>query len=142
MSYVNDGFDLESLRLHKRGSRFRQAGPRTTPRNRRFLRGPIDLNWLEVAAKLPGKALAVGLVVWLLVGLKKTDTVTVTRTALSLLNVGRKGGYNGLEALESAGLIRVDRHRGRCPVATVLDHSKPDESSLDGRHRRDIDNEQ
>ena len=36
-----------------------------------FLKGPIPLPWLAVAATLPGKALAVGIIIWFLQGIQK-----------------------------------------------------------------------
>ena len=36
-----------------------------------FIRGPIPLAWLNVAARLPGKTLNVGLAIWWLAGMSK-----------------------------------------------------------------------
>ena len=40
-----------------------------------FVMGPIPLAWLGPATRLPGKALAVGLAIWYLRGLKKLERV-------------------------------------------------------------------
>ena len=47
---------------------------KVTPNNkpRKFLKGPIPLYWLIAASKLPGKALAVGVVIWFRAGLEKS----------------------------------------------------------------------
>lgn len=81
-----------------------------------FLRGPIPIEWLTAAARLPGKALAVGVAIWFRVGCQPYDAdVSICNTLLSRLGVHRVSGYRGLAALEQAGLVAVTRHRGRCP---------------------------
>ncbi len=77
--------------------------------------------WLAVAAKLSGKALAVGVTIWFLMGLKKTNRVSLTHSHLEKLGVGRKAAYRALAALEGAKLISVERHTGRSPIITLLD---------------------
>jgi hypothetical protein len=105
-----------------------------TPRHQRgelFLKGPIPWRWLELAAALPGRALAVALVVWHLVGLRKCRTVKLTPSKTSSLGLSARAARRGLNALESAGLVTVDRHRGRSPDVTVLDAPQSDASPSD-----------
>ena len=95
---------------------------RRLPKHKRgeeFLKGPIPLTWLQEAARLPGKTIVVGLVIWFKVGCNKTATVKTSNLLLHRLGVGRKAGYEGLRRLEKAGLIEVERHIGRSPVVTV-----------------------
>jgi hypothetical protein len=87
---------------------------------RRFLRGPIPWAWLQVAARLPGQALAVGIAVWHVGGMSKAPRFKVSNGVLGDLGVSRQAGYRGLSELETAGLISVERHRGRSPVVTLL----------------------
>ena len=94
--------------------------PRHTP-GQEFLRGPIPLAWLAQAAALRGKALAVALAIWFKAGATKCPTVRLGRALLVKVSVSRKAGYRGLAALESAGLVVVERHPGRCPVVTICD---------------------
>ena len=42
-----------------------------------FIKGPIPLAWMMAAATPPGKCLHVGLALWYLAGLKKTNTVAL-----------------------------------------------------------------
>src|SRR4051794_29537225 len=52
--------------------------PRPRPRTRRalqFLKGPIPWPWVQRAMTLPGKALAVGMMLWLQCGLTGRRTV-------------------------------------------------------------------
>jgi hypothetical protein len=88
-------------------------------RRGKFLRGPIPLPWLQSAAKLPGKALAVGIVLWFHDGVGDPDK-PICPTLLEQFGVERRAGYRGLKALERAGLVRVDRAPGRCPRVTII----------------------
>ena len=93
----------------------------------KFLRGPVPLAWLQRAAELRGKALAVGLALWFLRGCQKRWTVRLTRRTLQRFAVGRKPGYLGLKNLEAAGLVRVRRRVGRSPVVTICHRHQPGE---------------
>jgi DNA-binding transcriptional ArsR family regulator len=73
-----------------------------------------------VAARLPGKALQVGLAVWHLAGLKNAMTVELSRVPLENLGVTRQAAYRGLKALEDARLIEAARRRGRKTRVTIL----------------------
>ena len=86
-----------------------------------FLKGPIDLQWLQLAASLPGKSLHVGLVLWYLAGLKKQKTFKLSRTTLESFSINRHAAYRALKALEHAGLVSVERHPGRLPIVTLRD---------------------
>jgi hypothetical protein len=99
--------------------RFRPA-PQPAPTAGKFLRGPVPLAWLQTAASLPGKALAVGLALWFLRGVENRLKVRLTREVLHWFSIERKPGYLGLTKLEGAGLVQVSRGRGRCPVVTIL----------------------
>jgi DNA-binding transcriptional ArsR family regulator len=97
--------------------------PRKMPRHRRgdlFLKGPVPWNWLKAAARLPGSALAVGILAWHLVGFQKNGPVRITAAKASELGVSPRAVRRGLAALEKSGLVKVDRHRGRGPDVTVL----------------------
>ena len=93
---------------------------KATTRSKRFLKGPIPLDWLIIAATQSGRALHVGIVLWFLKGVKRSRTVELTRSKLALLGISRHAGYRGLTKLEEAGLVSVDRHRGRSPIVTIL----------------------
>jgi len=102
--------------------------PRHKPREL-FLRGPIPWRWLEMAARLPGRALAVGIVLWHLVGLRRHWTVRLSPSKTRSLGLSPRVTRRGLKALEGAGLVAVDRHRGRSPEVTVL--NVPERESFD-----------
>jgi len=91
------------------------------PRHRkgeRFLRGPIPWYWLQLAMRLPGKAFHVGIGLWFLAGLEKSGRVTCSASRLGL---PRKTASRGLVALETAGLVKVERAAGRSPRVTILE---------------------
>lgn len=102
---------VEAMPSTRRLHRTRQA---------RFLKGPIPWNWLEEAARLPGKALHVALEVWRESGCSRAQTVKVSTSALGSLGVSRRAAYAALRRLEVAQLVSVDRHRGRSPIVTIL----------------------
>ena len=77
------------------------------------------MSWLTRAARLPGKALHVGLLLWFRVGCERSNVVRLTRGHADFFALDRHTVYRGLAALERAGLVNVDRRRGRCPVVTV-----------------------
>ncbi len=99
---------------------------RRAKRQQEFLRGPVPLPWLSQAVTLPGKTIAVGIAIWFAVGLQKSIRVKITRALRERLSITRKTCYHGLRALESAGLITVERHEGRCPVVTVREGAEDD----------------
>ena len=115
-----DGFELDNFR----GDGSLALPPvKRKPRQRRagwFVKGPLPGEWIGLAARLPGKALHVGLALWFLSGRSKQTTVRLTGESLRRFGVHRHSGKRGLSALESAGLVRVRRHRGRCPVVDIL----------------------
>jgi len=88
-----------------------------------FLKGPIPLTWLQKAASLPGKALAVALAIQFKRGLNgNNDAIAVTtKLVQKIVEMNRKTLYRAIADLERAGLIKVERQRGQSPRVTILD---------------------
>ena len=84
-----------------------------------FLKGPIPGAWLSAASRLPGKAFHVGVALWHAAGMVKQTEVKMTQQLLGKFCVLRKAGARGLQQLESAGLVSVVRHVGRCPLVKI-----------------------
>lgn len=105
-------FDLSRIPLRKNPPRHRKG--------EKFLKGPIPLTWLQHAAALPGKALAVSVAIWFLAGISNNRTVKLSGKLLRNFGLNRWAGYRALNALESAGLVKVNRRRGRCPEVTLV----------------------
>src|ERR1700751_5550835 len=110
-----------------------RRAPTRAPQHRlgqKFLKGPIPLDWLRVAAMQRGKALHVALGIWFWAGVRKSSHVAFSMSWLkSTFGVSRYCGYRGLAALEAVGLVSWHRHRGRKPMVTLLDHSAAHESA-------------
>jgi hypothetical protein len=99
----------------------RQRQERAKRREKRFVRGPIPLWWVERASRLPGKALAVGMAIWFKSGMTLAGAeVPVTPALVKPFGVTRQAGYRAMRALENVGLIVVSRHRGRCPRVRIV----------------------
>ena len=121
-------FDLDRLRLKGNAANRLPTSQRRIPRaskGQRFLRGPIPLDWLSAAAELPGKSLHVGIAVWLEAGLRNSAVVPLSNLTGRYFGLDRNAKYRGLDWLEQAGLISVERKLGRAPIVTI--HAKPSE---------------
>jgi hypothetical protein len=94
--------------------------PRHNPKGE-FLRGPIPLAWLSLAARLPGKTLALALALWFQSGRKNSREVSLSGPILERFSVRRKAMYRGLDALQAAGLVSVAKQPGKNPTVTILD---------------------
>lgn len=95
--------------------------PASQPRSDRFLRlGAVPDAWLAKASQLPGKALAVGLSIWSLAIAVKKSTVMVTPDNLRQYEIDPPAKSRAITALAKAGLIAVERKRGRFPTVTLL----------------------
>jgi hypothetical protein len=63
---------------------------------------------------------AVGLALWFLHGVKKSELVPVTREVMKLAACKRQSLYASLAVLEGAGLIQQHKHAGRRTRVTLL----------------------
>lgn len=94
----------------------------------RFIRGPIPLDWVIAANALPGKAGAIGLALWFLVGVRGSRTIKLTRQIERIAGCSRKAIYAALSKLECAGLVViVDRQVGERATIQVCDLPKNNE---------------
>jgi hypothetical protein len=85
------------------------------------LRGPIPLEWLSTAARLPGKSLHVGIALWFMGELQKSRSVPLSNMAGLRFGLDRNAKYRALVWLERAGLVKVERKLGRAPIVTLID---------------------
>lgn len=81
----------------------------------KFLRGPISMDWLDAARALPGRAIHVGIEIWHWRYVKKSMSVKINLSRMGRFGVTRPTASRGLQALESAGLVRVERGPGEHP---------------------------
>ena len=114
--------DLEQLRLDG-GLLAIPKGKGSEPskhRPRKFLKGPVPLEWLRAAGVLPGKALHVGVELWYQSGLCRSRMIRFSYKSVQHFGLKRYAAYRGLKWLEGAGLVTVCRASGRCPIVTIL----------------------
>ena len=114
--YIDDkSIPVKRVRLDSSTGKYIGA-PLTVP----FLKGPIPMAWLNEAARLPGKALNLGIAIWWLAGMAQTKTFKLTGKALAQLGVSRDAAADALKRLEGRGLIRVQRAPGQRPTVEIL----------------------
>src|SRR5271166_651558 len=83
------------------------------------------LPWMQVAAKLSGKTIAVGLALWRLKILNKSHTFKIQRRIMTELGVDRFAMYRALAQLESAGLVQRHSKRPGCGTIVTLIEVSP-----------------
>ena len=88
--------------------------------DRRFTKGPGPLTWLECAAGLPGRSVHVALALWHEAERSGSRCVALSNTVCLRFHVERNAKYRALRSLELAGLVVVERRRGRSPRVTLL----------------------
>ena len=94
---------------------------------RQTLCGRIPLDWLSIAARLPGKSLHAGIALWFAAGLVKSASVPLSNISGLRFGLDRNAKYRALTWLEGAGLVSVKRKLGRSPVVTILDTGGADD---------------
>ena len=107
--------DISSINHQKKKKPFPQK-----PHYKSFIRGPIDFEWVKQAATLPGKAWLVGTAIWFVVGMAKSNTITIQGQIIADLNISRKAFNRALDRLAEIGLITVNRRPGCSPEITLL----------------------
>ena len=85
-----------------------------------FLKGPVPLSWLSKASLLPGKSFNVGLALWWLEGMAKGKPHKLTGSVIGHFGVKRDASRDALRRMEQAGLVRVERNPGSCPLVSIL----------------------
>jgi hypothetical protein len=131
--------DTERLRLRRKdqsSDRLPERGRPPRPRQgEKYLRGPIPLDWLSLAARLPGRSLHVAMALWFMAGLTRSRSVPLSNINGLRFGLDRNAKYRGLVWLEGAGLISVTRKLGRAPLVTIRDATRsPD---VDRQERND-----
>ena len=99
-----------------------KKSPRTRKIDKRFLKAPLQWDWLCEASRLAGKALNTAIGLRFIAGLTNSTTIKMQGAVLKDLGVSRQGYSKGLSELEKAGLVRVERGPGQTPIVTLLEH--------------------
>jgi hypothetical protein len=122
---LSDPFDPESLRVS--GEQLAQLLQRSVKPSQisrlksKYLRGPIPWNWIILASKLPGKALAVGLLLWFWANSTKKRTVRFQPSQVLAMGMHPKTARRGLQALADSGLVSLRHSPGCCITVMILD---------------------
>jgi DNA-binding MarR family transcriptional regulator len=90
-------------------------------RKERFLKGPIPLKDISVAACLPGKCLALFLAIHHQIALTGKPIATLPSTLLRELGITRSTKARCLTALKQTGLVSVARSKGRTARIQLTD---------------------
>jgi DNA-binding transcriptional ArsR family regulator len=75
---------------------------------------------IPILSSLPGKSLEISMVLWFLKGVTRKHTVKLSGKLIRSFGVSRSTLYRGLAKMEDAGLISVQRQKGRSPMVTIL----------------------
>ena len=95
--------------------------PGIPPVGRRFVKGPIPLEWLAVACSVGGKAANVAWAIWYRRGTtKRTTDLPITRRLLRHFSVHPETAVRILEGFSRRGLLTLLKRRGRSPRVSIL----------------------
>ncbi len=92
--------------------------PKHEPRGK-FVRGPVPCDWLKAALALGGKAGNLAWALWWLAGIEGRNPVRLTVRVLQEFKIAPNTARRLLVEFERAGLVEVDRKRGRGPDVTL-----------------------
>jgi hypothetical protein len=121
-------FNIEELRFDAPSviQQEKKAAP-SRPKYRSFIQGPIDFDWVKKSAALPGKASLVGIAIWFVSGMAKSNTFTIQGQVLDDLGISHKAFNRALNKLAEIGLITVNRRPGRSPEINLLPTPQDDQ---------------
>src|SRR5262249_48913716 len=121
---TKSAWDPRCLRLSDIGATRLNGGPRRgrqpSPIRGKFILGPIDVSWLCRASRLGVKALLVGLALWHLKGLRRSNSFEFSNLMVLEWGIEPDAKSRALRALEKAGLISVERRGKRSPRVTLI----------------------
>ena len=115
-----EGWNLSEFRLEDTEAASSQKPRRKSRLTDRFIAGPIDIGWLSHARKLGVTALWVGLALWYLRGLRKSDSFVVSNRMMEFWNVEPDAKRRALRKLRNAGLIAIRSRERRSPHVTII----------------------
>ena len=121
---ANLPWDPSRLRLDRDRVARLNGGPRRgrqpSPIRDKFIAGPLDVSWVCQASQLGVKALLVGLALWHLKGLRRSNSFTISNLMVEEWKIRPDAKRRALRKLEKAGLITVERQGKRSPRVTLV----------------------
>jgi hypothetical protein len=129
---------FEKTRKAKKEAKAVEVQLPTRGKDGKFVRGPIPLDWIQAAIPCGRKSLNVVFALWFLAGFGRTNPVSLTAATLSQFGITAQSARRILQRLELAGLVTVDRKRGRSPIVTILpvggvDHPDSEKTIFENR---------
>src|SRR5262249_5092576 len=97
-----------------------RRGRKPSPIRDKFIAGPIDVPWVCQASRLGVKALLVGLALWHLKGLRRSNSFTFSNLIVEEWGIQPDAKSRALRKLEKAGLITVERKGKHSPRVTLI----------------------
>jgi hypothetical protein len=115
-------FDIDKYRIPGKNINPGESKKKREPKKKiigKFIRGPIPLYWMKKALELAPCAIRIGIVLWYISGLRKSETFILSNVMLKDFGLNRHTKYQGLKHLEEAGLIEVERRFKKNPKVTI-----------------------
>jgi hypothetical protein len=97
-----------------------RRGRQSSPIRDKFIAGPVDVSWVCQASQLGVKALLVGLALWHLKGLRRSNSFELSNLMVREWDVQPDAKSRALRKLEKAGLITIERRGKRSPQVTLI----------------------
>lgn len=99
---------------------------------KKFVKGPINLEWFEKASSLGGqtKAVNVGLLIWRYHNMNGSGEIVIPTQELTKLGIERHSYYRAIDKLEALQLIAVVRKSGAKCRITLIDKVVGHESDI------------
>lgn len=84
---------------------------------------PVRMDWLEKAATaLPaGKGMHFCIALWMLVSIRRSPTVQISRNMAARVNLSRWAAADSAHRLEAAGLVKIAKLPGRSFRITLVE---------------------
>jgi len=121
---TNTAWDPTRLRLRQdevaRLNGGLRRGRKPSPIRDKFIAGPIGASWVCQASRLGVKALLVGLTLWHVKGLRRSNSFELSNLMVREWGIQPDAKARALRALEKAGLIRIERRGKRSPRVTLI----------------------
>jgi DNA-binding transcriptional ArsR family regulator len=86
----------------------------------KFIAGPVDVSWVCQASQLGVKALLVGLALWHLKGLRRSNSFELSNLMVREWGIQPDAKARALRKLEKAGLVILERRGKRSPRVTLV----------------------
>jgi hypothetical protein len=92
------------------------------PRHRGQFIPPISAEWFKAARRLSGEALAVGAIIHMEAAKRRSKQIDkFTGRMTESFGIAQRARQRALDALETAGLVRMGRRRGSSPQITIIE---------------------